>query len=112
MGCVLEPMMQQFTPGSQVISALIDLKIIVPTADMLSIRRSMQYFLKNFQEATQREETIGVRLDTFFRFLAPLRPANLIDFLSAFSAASRTALAACCVQYCRDTGQMNGPPVT
>lgn len=37
-----------------------DLKIIVPTADLFSIRRSMEYFLKNFQQATQREETIAV----------------------------------------------------
>lgn len=112
MGRVVEPVMHNFVPVSQVISALIDLKIIVPTADMLSIRRSMQFFLKNFQQATQREETIGVRLDTFFRFLAPLRPADPIDFLSASSAASRTPLAACCMQDRRDTGPMNGPPVT
>ncbi len=47
---------------AQVIKALIDLKIIVPTADMFSIRRSLDYFLKNFQQATQREETIAVRM--------------------------------------------------
>lgn len=44
----------------QVIKALIELKIIVPTADLFSIRRSMDYFLKTFQQATQREETIAV----------------------------------------------------
>jgi predicted unusual protein kinase regulating ubiquinone biosynthesis (AarF/ABC1/UbiB family) len=74
--------------SAQVIQALIDLKIIVPTADMLSIRRSMQYFLKNFQQATQREETIGaigedlfaIALDQPFRF-----PATFTFVLRAFS---------------------------
>ena len=54
--------------AAQVIRALIDLRIIVPTADMLSIRRSMQYFLQNFQQATQREETIGVGTAYPWRF--------------------------------------------
>ena len=64
-------------------NALVDLKIIVPTADMLSIRRSMQYFLKNFQQATQREETIRVR--TLLRFGGELDSDYTIAHCTGFT---------------------------
>ena len=72
----------------QVIAALIDLNIIIPTADMVSIRRSLQFFLTQFQAASQREETIGaigedlfaIAVDQPFRF-----PAAFTFVLRAFS---------------------------
>lgn len=72
----------------QVVTALVALNIIVPTADLTSIRRSLQFFLKEFQAATQREETIGaigedlfaIAVDQPFRF-----PATFTFVLRAFS---------------------------
>jgi len=74
--------------ADQVIAALVALNIIIPTADMVSIRRSLQFFLTQFQQATQREETIGaigedlfaIAVDQPFRF-----PAAFTFVLRAFS---------------------------
>ncbi len=45
----------------QVVQALIKLGIVVPTSDLLPIRRSINYFLDNFERQTKEQETIGVR---------------------------------------------------
>ena len=37
------------------------LGIIVPTSDLLPVRRSIAYFLDNFERQTESQETIGVR---------------------------------------------------
>lgn len=43
------------------VKALVVLGIIVPTSDLLPVRRSIAYFLDNFERQTQEQETIGVR---------------------------------------------------
>lgn len=43
------------------VKALIVLGIIVPTSDLLPVRRSIAYFLDNFERQTEEQETIGVR---------------------------------------------------
>ena len=40
------------------LDALIALEIVKPTGDLLSVRRSVSYFLDTFTKQTQREETI------------------------------------------------------
>jgi hypothetical protein len=45
-----------------VIRALVELGVITPTGDMLSIRRAIGYFLENITRQTERQETIGVRI--------------------------------------------------
>ena len=46
----------------QVVQSLIKLGIVVPTSDLLPVRRSIAYFLDNFERQTREQETIGVRL--------------------------------------------------
>ena len=46
---------------AQVVKALVVLGIIVPTSDLLPVRRSIAYFLDNFERQTESQETIGVR---------------------------------------------------
>lgn len=43
-----------------VIRALVELGVITPTGDMLSIRRAINYFLENITRQTERQEAIGV----------------------------------------------------
>lgn len=42
------------------ITALIDLGVITPTGDLLSIRRAIKYFLENITKQAERQETIQV----------------------------------------------------
>jgi predicted unusual protein kinase regulating ubiquinone biosynthesis (AarF/ABC1/UbiB family) len=44
-----------------VIRALVELGVITPTGDMLSIRRAISYFLDNITRQTERQETVAVR---------------------------------------------------
>ena len=46
--------------SSQVIRNLIELGVIKPTGDSLSIRRAINYFLENLTRQTERQETIQV----------------------------------------------------
>lgn len=46
----------------QVVQSLIKLGIVVSTSDLLPVRRSIAYFLDNFERQTREQETIGVRL--------------------------------------------------
>lgn len=50
--------------ASQVITALVELGVITPTGDSLSIRRAINYFISNIQRQTQRDETIQVCMTT------------------------------------------------
>eukprot|EP00879_Flechtneria_rotunda_P001676 GHRR01001836.1.p1 GENE.GHRR01001836.1~~GHRR01001836.1.p1 ORF type:complete len:739 (+),score=239.78 GHRR01001836.1:270-2486(+) len=71
-----------------VIRALIELGVLTPTGDMLSIRRTINYFLENISRQTERQETIGkigedlfaIAVDQPFRF-----PATFTFVLRAFS---------------------------
>jgi hypothetical protein len=45
-----------------VIRALVELGVIKPQGDMLSIRRAINYFIENIKRQTERQETIGVGL--------------------------------------------------
>jgi predicted unusual protein kinase regulating ubiquinone biosynthesis (AarF/ABC1/UbiB family) len=47
--------------SSQVIRNLVELGVIKPTGDTLSIRRAINYFLENLTQQTERQETIQVR---------------------------------------------------
>jgi hypothetical protein len=47
-----------------VIRALVELGVIKPQGDMLSIRRAINYFIENIKRQTERQETIGVGLVT------------------------------------------------
>lgn len=44
----------------QVVRELVALGIIVPTSDLLSIRRSIQYFIQNINRQAQQQEAVGV----------------------------------------------------
>jgi len=46
----------------QVVRALIKLGIVVSTSDLVPVRRSIAYFLDNFERQTREQETIGVRM--------------------------------------------------
>ncbi|WIA14007.1 hypothetical protein OEZ85_002567 [Tetradesmus obliquus] len=71
-----------------VIRALVELGVITPTGDMLSIRRAIGYFLENITRQTERQEAIGkigedlfaIAIDQPFRF-----PATFTFVLRAFS---------------------------
>ncbi len=52
--------------NSQVVRALVDLGVITPSGDLLSVRRSINYFIENIQRQTERKETIQVRITTAF----------------------------------------------
>eukprot|EP00878_Enallax_costatus_P028806 GHUV01031151.1.p1 GENE.GHUV01031151.1~~GHUV01031151.1.p1 ORF type:complete len:164 (+),score=44.37 GHUV01031151.1:50-493(+) len=73
---------------SSVIRTLVELGIIKPTGDMLSVRRAISYFLDNLARQTERQEAIGrigedlfaIALDQPFRF-----PATFTFVLRAFS---------------------------
>lgn len=43
------------------VRALVELGVIKPQGDMLSIRRAINYFIENIKRQTERQETIGVR---------------------------------------------------
>lgn len=45
------------------IRALVELGVIKPQGDMLSIRRAINYFVENIKRQTERQETIGVSAD-------------------------------------------------
>lgn len=70
-----------------VIRTLVELGIIKPTGDMLSVRRAISYFLENLARQTERQEAIGrigedlfaIALDQPFRF-----PATFTFVLRAF----------------------------
>lgn len=47
--------------GSGVVRALVELGVIKPQGDMLSIRRAINYFIENIKRQTERQETIGVK---------------------------------------------------
>lgn len=72
---------------SSVIRTLVELGIIKPTGDMLSVRRAISYFLENLARQTERQEAIGrigedlfaIALDQPFRF-----PATFTFVLRAF----------------------------
>lgn len=74
--------------GSGVVRALVELGVIKPQGDMLSIRRAINYFIENIKRQTERQETIGaigedlfaIALDQPFRF-----PATFTFVLRAFS---------------------------
>lgn len=42
-----------------VISCLVDLGIIVPTGDTLSLKRAISFFLENISRQAERQETLG-----------------------------------------------------
>ncbi|KAF8066232.1 ABC1K7 [Scenedesmus sp. PABB004] len=71
-----------------VVRALVELGVITPTGDMLSVRRAIAYFIDNITRQTERQETIAaigedlfaVALDQPFRF-----PATFTFVLRAFS---------------------------
>jgi hypothetical protein len=50
-----------------VIRALVELGVIKPQGDMLSIRRAINYFVENIKRQTERQETIGVSADNGWR---------------------------------------------
>jgi len=43
-----------------VVRALVELGVIKPQGDMLSVRRAINYFIENIKRQTERQETIGV----------------------------------------------------
>lgn len=52
-----------FPRASQaVINALVELGVIKPTGDALTIRRAVSYFLDNLARQTEQQETIQVRV--------------------------------------------------
>lgn len=67
--------------------ALVELGVITPTGDMLSVRRAISYFIENIQRQTERQETVAkigedlfaIALDQPFRF-----PATFTFVLRAF----------------------------
>lgn len=73
--------------SDEVANILIDLKILVPTQDLTSVKRSIAFFLQRLGEQTERQETIGnigedlfaVATDQPFRF-----PATFTFVLRAF----------------------------
>ena len=46
--------------GNGVVRALVELGVIKPQGDMLSVRRAINYFIENIKRQTERQETIGV----------------------------------------------------
>ncbi|PNW79848.1 hypothetical protein CHLRE_08g369150v5 [Chlamydomonas reinhardtii] len=72
----------------QVLKALVDLKVIKPTGDTLSVRRAINFFIENLARQTERQETIAnigedlfaIAVDQPFRF-----PATFTFVLRAFS---------------------------
>lgn len=45
--------------GTSVISALVELGVIKPQGDLLSVRRAINYLIENIKRQTERQETIG-----------------------------------------------------
>jgi len=74
--------------SSQVIRSLTELGVIKPTGDMLTLKRSINYFIENLARQTERQETISaigedlfaIAVDQPFRF-----PATFTFVLRAFS---------------------------
>ncbi|PSC67309.1 putative aarF domain-containing kinase chloroplastic [Micractinium conductrix] len=71
-----------------VVRELVALGIIVPTSDLLSIRRSIQYFIQNINRQAQQQEAVGVIGEDLFAIAVdqPFRfPAAFTFVLRAFA---------------------------